>query len=90
MEQVLNALNRQNIQVPVMEGKRLVLYNERNREAAIRIAGMQRTHGMQIQCMRMEEGLKAEVYCIWKGSSVYGYCISGGRRSDTGDQSVYR
>ena len=62
MEQVLNALNRQNIQVPVMEGKRLVLYNERNREAAIRIAGMQRTHGMQIQCMRMEEGLKAEDY----------------------------
>ena len=54
MEQVLNALNRQNIQVPVMEGKRLVLYNERNREAAIRIAGMQRTHGMQIhpECLK--------------------------------------
>ena len=65
MEQVLNALNRQNIQVPVMEGKRLVLYNERNREAAIRIAGMQRTHGMQIQCMRMEEGLKAEDYIAY-------------------------
>ena len=81
----MNALNRQNIQVPVMEGKRLVLYNERNREAAIRIAGMQRTHGMQIQCMRMEEGLKAEDYIAYgKGQSVYGYCISGGRRSDTG------
>ena len=65
MEQVLNALNRQNILVPVMEGKRLVLYNERNREAAIRIAGMQRTHGMQIQCMRMEEGLKAEDYIAY-------------------------
>jgi len=49
----------------VMEGKRLVLYNERNREAAIRIAGMQRTHGMQIQCMRMEEGLKAEDYIAY-------------------------
>ncbi|MFR8248159.1 MAG: hypothetical protein ACLVAT_02545 [Lachnospiraceae bacterium] len=51
--------------LPVMEGKRPVLYNERNREAAIRIAGMQRTHGMQIQCMRMEEGLKAEDYIAY-------------------------
>ena len=64
-DRLLTALNRQNIQVPVMEGKRLVLYNERNREAAIRIAGMQRTHGMQIQCMRMEEGLKAEDYIAY-------------------------
>ena len=29
------------------------------------LAGMQRTHGMQIQCMRMEEGLKAEDYIAY-------------------------
>ena len=76
MEQVLNALNRQNIQVPVMEGKRLVLYNERNREAAIQIAGMQRTHGMQIQCMRMEEGLKAEDYIVYGKSHQFTDIVS--------------
>ena len=76
MEQVLNALNRQNIQVPVLEGKRLVLYNERNREAAIQIAGMQRTHGMQIQCMRMEEGLKAEDYIVYGKSHQFTDIVS--------------
>lgn len=62
MEQVLNALNRQNIQVPIEEGKRMVLYTDSSREVAIQIAKMQRIHGMQVQCMRMEDGKTAKDY----------------------------
>lgn len=62
MEQVLNALERQKIEVPVMKGKSLIIYSEASRGLAIRMAGSRRRHQMDVQCMRMEEGKAPEDY----------------------------
>lgn len=56
MEQVLNALERQKIEVPIMKGKTLILYPQSRRQLAISMAQEHRSHQMEVQCMRMEEG----------------------------------
>lgn len=56
MEQVMNALQRQKIDVPVMKGKTLILYPESSRGLAIQMAMEHRSHKMDVQCMRMEDG----------------------------------
>lgn len=56
MEQVMNALQRQKIDVPVMKGKTLILYPESSRRLAIQMAMEHRSHKMDVQCMRMEDG----------------------------------
>lgn len=65
MEQVLNALERQKIEVPVMKGKSLIVYGECARSLAISIAREQRIHRMEVQCMRMEEGKTLEQYIAY-------------------------
>ncbi|MGN0252608.1 MAG: ATP phosphoribosyltransferase regulatory subunit [Oliverpabstia sp.] len=56
MEQVMNALQRQKIDVPVIKGKTLILYPESSRGLAIQMAMEHRSHKMDVQCMRMEDG----------------------------------
>lgn len=65
MEQVMNALERQNIEVPVMKGKSLVVYRENSRKLAVILATEHRSHQMDVQCMRMEEGKKLEEYIAY-------------------------
>lgn len=62
MEQVLNALERQNIDISLMSGKILILYPETSREIGIQIAARQRQHQMEIQCMCLEQGKRLEDY----------------------------
>ena len=62
MEQVLNALERQNIEIPVMKGKILILYPQEGRSLAITIAREQRAHQMETQCMCMTKGKTLEDY----------------------------
>lgn len=65
MEQVLNALERQKIEVPIMKGKTLILYPQNSRHLAISMAQEHRAHQMEVQCMRLEEGKTAEDYLAY-------------------------
>lgn len=56
MEQVMNALDRQNIDIPIFQGKTLVVYDESTRALAIHMARAHRERYMEIQCMCMEKG----------------------------------
>lgn len=72
MEQVMNALERQNIEVPVMKGKTLIIYQESSREMAIRMAMEHRSHQMDTQCMCMEEGKTPEDYISYGKHHQFG------------------
>lgn len=54
MEQVISSLDRQNIDVPVLKGKTLILYSSASRSLAINMAKEQRAHQMDVQCMKMD------------------------------------
>lgn len=54
MDQILNALNRQKIEVPVMNDKTLVVYKEMYRASAIQIAMEHRNNQMNVQCMKTD------------------------------------
>lgn len=56
MEQIINALQRQNIDVPIYKGRTLLVYDDKTRNLAIRMSIAHRERYMEIQCMRMEEG----------------------------------
>lgn len=62
MEQVMNSLERQNIEIPLMKSKTLIVYEEASRSLAIHMATEHRSHQMDVQCMRMEEGKTLEDY----------------------------
>lgn len=72
MEQVMSALERQNIEVPVMKGKTLIIYQENSREMAIHMAMEHRNHQMDTQCMRMEEGKTPEDYISYGKHHQFG------------------
>lgn len=69
MEQVMNALDRQNIEVPLNIDKTLILYPRviRNemRKIAIALSEEHRQHGMNVACMQMESGKNAEDYITY-------------------------
>lgn len=75
MEQVMNALERQNIEVPVMKGKTLIIYQESSREIAIRMAMEHRSHQMDTQCMCMEEGKTPEDYISYGKHHQFGELV---------------
>lgn len=75
MEQVLNALERQKIDVPIMKGKTLILYPENSRCLAIRMAQERRRHQMEVQCMRIEEGKSPESYIAYGKHHQFGDMI---------------
>ncbi len=62
MEQVINALERQNIDVNIYKGRTLLVYDEKARNLAIRMSIAHRERYMEIQCMRMEGGKTVEDY----------------------------
>ena len=72
MEQVMSALERQNIEVPVMKGKTLIIYQENSREMEIHMAMEHRNHQMDTQCMCMEEGKTPEDYISYGKHHQFG------------------
>lgn len=72
MEQVMNALERQNIEVPVMKGKTLIVYPTSARGLAIRMAMEHRSHQMDVQCMCMEDGKALEDYVSYGKHHQFG------------------
>lgn len=55
MEQVMNALDRQKIPISPMEDRILILYHDWERAMAIAVAKRQRSHTLNVQCMRMND-----------------------------------
>ena len=51
MEQVMNALERQNIEIPVSSQKTMVVYPEHLRSAAVKMVRKDRSRGMKMACM---------------------------------------
>lgn len=72
MEQVMNALERQNIEVPVMKSRTLIVYPETARGLAIHMAIEHRKHQMDVQCMCMEEGKTLEDYAAYGKHHQFG------------------
>lgn len=62
MEQVLSALDRQNIEIPTTKSKILIVYPRSSRKLAVSISMTQRSHEMNVQCMMAEKGKRAEDY----------------------------
>ncbi len=62
MEQVLSALDRQNIEIPSAKSKILIVYPHESRKLAITISASWRSHQMNVQCMPAENGKQAEDY----------------------------
>ncbi|MBS6195337.1 MAG: ATP phosphoribosyltransferase regulatory subunit [Clostridiales bacterium] len=75
MEQVLNALERQKIDVPIMKARTLILYPESSRHLAICIAKEHRLHQMEVQCMRLEEGKTRDDYIAYAKHHQFGDLI---------------
>lgn len=76
MEQLLNALERQNIEIPVASGKTLILYPESLSEqllkVAVTIAEEHRRHGMQVACMQMDSSKTLADYKIYGTKNQFG------------------
>lgn len=52
MDQILNALSRQKIDIPIINEKTLIVYKDKYRSAAIKIAMEHRNNQMNVQCMK--------------------------------------
>lgn len=62
MEQVMNALSRQGIDVPVLDQRILLIYPRETRNTAVEIAQSYRKHHLEVQCMCMDETKSMEDY----------------------------
>ena len=60
MEQVMNALERQNIEIPVSGQKTMLLYPAHLRGAAVSLARRERDRGIKMACMVMEDVYKRQ------------------------------
>ena len=72
MDQVMSALERQQIPAPVTKGRTLILYKEDTRPLAIGLAREHREHQMDVQCMLMEEGRTLEDYKSYGRKNHFG------------------
>ncbi|MGI6010979.1 MAG: ATP phosphoribosyltransferase regulatory subunit [Ruminococcus sp.] len=71
MEQVMNALERQNIKTEIKNDKVLILYREENREQAVRFAREKREMGIPATCMAMDDIKSREQYIEYGEKSRY-------------------
>lgn len=62
VDQLMNALSRQKIEIPVTADGMLILYGDGGRESAIRLARHYRGNGRSVELMKREEGSKAAAY----------------------------
>lgn len=65
MEQVMNALSRQGIEIPVLNQRILLLYPRQTRNTAVEIAQSYRKHHLEVQCMCMDETKSMEDYITY-------------------------
>lgn len=62
MEQVMNALSRQNIDVQILHQRILLIYPKETRNMAVQIAQSYRKHHLEVQCMCMDETKQMSEY----------------------------
>ncbi|MCH1983535.1 ATP phosphoribosyltransferase regulatory subunit [Ruminococcus sp. OA3] len=65
MEQVMNALERQNIEIPVSSQKTMIVYPEYLRSTAVRLAKKDRSRGMKMACMVQDKDKTPEDYSVY-------------------------
>lgn len=62
LDQLMNALQRQNVEIPTEKNGVLILYRSANRKEAIRIGNRYRNEGRQVMLMRKDADTGLEVY----------------------------
>lgn len=72
MDQLMNALARQNISLPVCNTKTMILYADFLEDRALEIATSHRKDGMEVACVRFERGKVLEEYKAYGRRARFG------------------
>ena len=75
VDSLLNAIERQNIRLPIADIKTMVLYPERLEKLAIRFANAHRERKMDVACVRFEPGRILEDYRVFGRRNQFGGII---------------
>lgn len=75
IDSLLNALDRQNVQLPVADIKTMILYPSYMEHVAIRMATDQRSKGLDIACVRFEEDKVLDHYRAYGSRNQFGGII---------------
>ena len=72
MDQLMNALDRQDIKLPVRNTKTMILYADFLENMAVRMACEHRANGMEVACVRFERGKVLEEYKAYGRRAHFG------------------
>lgn len=75
VDSLLSAIERQNIHLPIVDIKTMVLYPERLEKLAIRFAGAHRQQKMEVACVRFEPGKVLDDYRAYGKRNQFGGII---------------
>ena len=75
LDQLLAAIDRQGVQLPVYDRKTMVLYPAQLQETAVRFAAAQREQGLDVACVRFEAGHVLDDYRAYGQREQFGGII---------------
>ncbi len=75
IDSLVTAIDRQQIPLPVNDIKTMILYPDYLEETAVRFAGAQRENGLDVACVRFEEGRVLDHYRAYGQRNQFGGII---------------